>query len=75
MLSDTVYIDPLNARANEEIEELEDGVEDVKEEEEREKGKRPGKRREVSRKYEVIGTVLDRQVISPCSLMIEYNFD
>lgn len=70
MLSDTVYIDPLNARANEEIEELENGV-DVKEGEEREKGKRPGKRREVSRKYEVIGTVLDREVISPCSLMIE----
>lgn len=60
-------MDPLSARADtlpdREDGEFEDGEDD---EEEREKRKWPGKSAaEVSRKYEVIGTVLDHEVMYP----------
>lgn len=63
MLSDTIYIDPLTTDASpgEEDEEFED--EYVKEEEKR-KENRPDKDVKISRKYEVIGTVLDGKVTS-----------
>jgi len=39
---------------------------------ERERKKWPGKSAEVSRKYEVIGTVLDRKVISSSFLKFKF---
>lgn len=67
-----MYVDPRGARADatrrtedgEDEEEFEDDEGDeYAEDEEREKRKRPDKSAEVSRKYEAIGTVLDRAVI------------
>lgn len=69
MLSNSKYIDPLNAHADcssdEENVDFEDEDDEYREEEEEEteKRKRPDKSVKVSRKYEVIGTVLDRKVI------------
>ncbi|XP_025161855.1 uncharacterized protein LOC112590201 [Harpegnathos saltator] len=69
VLSDSAYVDPWSARAaapaDEDGEEFEDeGDEHAGRDEGEEKRKRPDKSAEVSRKYEVIGTVLDREVIS-----------
>lgn len=81
MLSDRKYIDPLSARAdassNEENVEFEDEDDEYREEEERGKRKRPDKSAEVSRKYEVIGTVLDREVLSlfPLTLRVFSSLD
>ncbi|XP_011694075.1 PREDICTED: adenylate kinase 7-like [Wasmannia auropunctata] len=67
-LLDTIYIDPLSTQADvppdDEEDEFEDDDDEYAEGNEREKRK-PGKSREVSRKYEVIGTVLDRKYSGP----------
>lgn len=63
ILSDTVYIDPLNIHADIPMDEFEDEGDKYAEGNKREKRKLPDKSTEVSRKYEVIGTVLDRRVI------------
>ncbi|XP_011644876.1 uncharacterized protein LOC105432009 [Pogonomyrmex barbatus] len=69
MLSDTVYIDPLNTRADDpsrkENEEFED-----EDNEEIEKRKQLGKTVEIPRKYEIIGTVRDRKVILFCKVQV-----
>lgn len=70
MLSDAVYVDPRSARVKtlpdkegEELGEENEGDEQAEDEEE-EKRKSPDNSAEVSRKYEVIGTVLDQEVMS-----------
>jgi len=65
-----MYVDPLSTRADaaqegEELEENETEVETEAEEEEEEERKRPDSAVEASRKYQVIGTVLDREVTYP----------
>ncbi|EFN64839.1 Putative adenylate kinase 7 [Camponotus floridanus] len=74
VLSDTIYMDPLSTDVlpNEEDEEFQD--EYVKEEE-REKRNWPNKSVKVSRKYEVIGTVLDSKYTCPENVTMITSFD
>lgn len=59
-----MYVDPLSTRADTSPGQEDEEFEDDDDEEEREKRKWPGKSgTEVARKYEVIGTVLDCEVI------------
>ncbi|XP_077272220.1 adenylate kinase 7 isoform X2 [Temnothorax americanus] len=68
VLSDTIYIDPLSTPSDappDEEDEFEDEGDEYAEGNERQKKKWPDKSAEVPRKYEVIGTVLDREYSCP----------
>lgn len=74
LLSDTIYIDPLNTHTDappDEKDKFEDEGNEYVEGNEREKRKWPGKSAEIPRKYEVIGTVLDCKVMFSSSSEVQ----
>lgn len=69
-----MYIDPVSTHADappDEEDESEDEGDEYVEGNEKKRRKWPGKSAQVSRKYEVIGTVLDRKVISSSSFEVQ----
>lgn len=77
MLLDAVYVDPQNVRvdipSNQEGEEFEDEGDEHVEEEKTKKREWTDKSAVVSKKYEVIGTILNREVLS-FSFLFSFNF-
>lgn len=75
VLSDTIYIDPLSTHVDtsHDEEEFEDEDDKYVEGNERDKRRWLDKNAEVSRRYEVIGTVLDRKVIFSSFTKFDYR--